>query len=833
MFEEAGRSLPQGAWLPVVIDLAEPVPDVPTRNASHLRVMALWHGQPLGHLVVPALIDPYPGHLLGEALVRAFARPLHHHRIGRLLTPPPARGLDPPSGTVVVCTRNRPDQLGRCLRSLASMRPRDHLEVLVVDNGDRDEAVQSLVEQHGFRWVHEPVPGLNRARNRGLLEASGDVVLFADDDVAVLPRWADRLLDCFARDPLVGAAAGLVLPAVLDSEHQRILETHFGFSRGTERRILDGAEFAPLGAGALGAGASMAFRRALMLDLGGFPEALDGGMPTKSGGDTYGLYRVLRAGYRGVYEPQALSLHWHRDGRDELLRTVRGYSTGTYSFLLEALIRDRDLRAIPVMAGWTARWTLRRIAAAALRRPSAPPLWLALVDLVGGLQAPVAVRRAHRMVRDRGGQLQLPRRDAFQPLEPRGRPSPEPLRIEESPDTVSVVIPTHGRRERVLDLVRKLDAQRTRPAEVVVVVDGDVDGTGSALAVLDVTTTVRTVVHARNQGAAVARNTGAQAASGDVLVFLDDDVTPRDPLFLGEHLAAHRSRNDDVAVAGPCVPAPVRDERPLTLATRNWWIDHVGRLTTAGSLAFTDLVTGNFSIDRGVFAESGGFRPMPRREDWEFSYRLVRSGITITAAPGAVVIHPTDHDVANMLHDRMDEGAGDYHFAELHPEVAHALPLWTYFSVGARMKAVISGMFVTPEIGKRALGPLTMAVESVNRVGARRTLTRLVGRAYCLAYFSGVARAAGTEARFLGTLSRSPAWGGGLAAPPVPYELTAVSWDAPDPTSIELELTVGGRPLTTVSSRLGGFPWSAQAFGRRLGALPRHSLAEQVAGAGA
>src|SRR3954452_21935926 len=177
MFEMAAGPLPEGAWLPIVIDLAEPVPDVPTRNASHLRVMALWHGQPLGNLVVPALIDPYPGHLLGEALVREFALPLHHHRIGRLLTPPPARGLDRPSGTVVVCTRNRPDQLGRCLQSLASLPPRDHLDVLVVDNGDGNEAVQSLVEQHGFRWVHEPVPGLNRARNRGLLEASGDVVL--------------------------------------------------------------------------------------------------------------------------------------------------------------------------------------------------------------------------------------------------------------------------------------------------------------------------------------------------------------------------------------------------------------------------------------------------------------------------------------------------------------------------------------------------------------------------------------------------------------------------------------------------------------------------------
>src|SRR3954466_15167455 len=102
------------------------------------------------------------------------------------------------------------------------------------------------------------------------------------------------LLRCFD-DPLVGAATGLVLPAVLETEDQRTFEAHFGFNRGWHRRLLDGAVHSPVGAGQLGAGASMAFRRDLMVEVGGFPELLDSGMPTRGGGDTYGLYRVLRA----------------------------------------------------------------------------------------------------------------------------------------------------------------------------------------------------------------------------------------------------------------------------------------------------------------------------------------------------------------------------------------------------------------------------------------------------------------------------------------------------------------------------------------------------------
>ncbi len=825
-----GHPRPPGAWLPVVAELTERIPDVETRGAAVLRVMALWDGQPLGYVALPALLDPYPGEVLGETLARSFAHRLLHHRVGRLTTPPRSLVTVPPTGTLVICTRDRPASLERCLKSLTALEAREGLDVLVVDNGS-DDTVRHLVERRGFRWVHEPVPGLNRARNRALLEATGDVVVFADDDVSVFPNWASRLLECFD-DPLVGAAAGLVLPAVLDSEHQRTLEAHFGFSRGLERRVLDGVADPPLRAGALGAGASMAFRRALMLDLGGFPEVLDGGMPTRSGGDTYGLYRVLRAGYRGVYEPRALSLHWHRDGREELVRTVKGYSTGTYSFLLQALIRDRDWSAGPAIAHWTGQWVLRRFVAATLGRRSAPPLSLATADLLGALKAPAALRRANGEVRRRG-ELLLPRGHANDALVRRVRPSAAPVAVREFPVSVSVVIPTHGRREHVVALVRALDGQSLVPKEVVVVVDGDVDGTAAALSAMRSATPVHVEVHDANQGAAIARNSGARAATGDVLLFLDDDVSPHDDSLIEAHLNVHRSRDAGVAVAGSCAPAPAHDERPLTLAARNWWVDHVGRLNTAGKLAFTDLNTGNFSIGRSAFETSGGLRRMPRREDWEFGYRVQRSGTDIVAAPSAVVVHPTDHDVRNMLRDRMDEGAGDYLFAEMHPEIAHVLPLWTWLTLDRRMKALVSGLFLAPEAGVRALQPLTTTVVALNRASARRTLARHAIKVFGMAYFTGIARAAGSEARFLDTLSRSPAWRAGDASPGEPYELDADVWDAPDPRAVALELTVQGRPLVTVPNRIGGFPWSAEAFGRRLAALPPDVLSgEHVTGAG-
>jgi hypothetical protein len=111
-------------------------------------------------------------------------------------------------------------------------------------------------------------------------------------------------------------------------------------------------------------------------------------------------------------------------------------------------------------------------------------------------------------------------------------------------------------------------------------------------------------------------------------------------------------------------------------------------------------------------------------------------------------------------------------------------------------------------------------------------LARHVDKAYGVAYFTGIAKAATSEANFLETLSRSPAWRPTGDVSAVPYELAAARWDAPDPATVALDLTVEGRRLATVSSRMGGFPWSAEAFGRRLGALPRATVADVIAGAG-
>jgi hypothetical protein len=364
-------------------------------------------------------------------------------------------------------------------------------------------------------------------------------------------------------------------------------------------------------------------------------------------------------------------------------------------------------------------------------------------------------------------------------------------------------------------LLRDLDRQDPSPMEIVLAVDGDVDGTAAAVRALRMATPVRVIVHEHNMGAAVARNSGLRAAGGDIVLFLDDDVSPVGQALIAEHLATHRQHDRPVAVVGPCLPGDVPRETPFAFGVRNWWVDHVGRLSREGPLTFTDLGTGNFSIARTTLEAVGGFRELPRREDWELGYRLQRRGVTLLGAPAAAVVHPIDVTVSGLLRDRIDEGAGDFYFAEEHPEVAHLLPVWGWYEMDAPRKAMVTGLFSAPQWGERAVTAIRVRLAALDRLGARTRFHTHLAQALLISYWTGVARAATSKSRFLEALSRSPARAPSQAPPTADFELCRSRWDPPEPSAVDLDLTVNGRVLARVPSRWGGFPWSADDFGRR------------------
>lgn len=117
------------------------------------------------------------------------------------------------SSSVIIITFERPHLIGALLESLVDQtRPAD--EVVVVDNNSSQSYAQVLapfLTRLPLKVVRESTPGIPAARNRGLLEAQGDIVLFTDDDCRVAPDWIEQLMAPFERDPNIGVVGGEVL----------------------------------------------------------------------------------------------------------------------------------------------------------------------------------------------------------------------------------------------------------------------------------------------------------------------------------------------------------------------------------------------------------------------------------------------------------------------------------------------------------------------------------------------------------------------------------------------------------------------------------------------
>ena len=267
--------------------------------------------------------------------------------------------------SVVVCTRDRPEQIKKCLSRLAGQQyPR--FEVVVVDNAPTSDALRKVVEgQAGggaeFRYCVEPRPGLSWARNAGIAAAASDIIAFLDDDDEPDEHWLAGIADGFARSERIGCVSGVVLPARLDNAVENLFEEIGGHSKGRgfvkETFSKSGPQSPLWPLPPFGVGANMAFRREVLDRIGGFDVALGAGTPTGGGEDTLAITLVMLCGYEVAYEPVALMWHHHRQDMASLNQQLHGYSVGLTAFYA-ALLRQRPgaflglVKLLPLAAGY-------------------------------------------------------------------------------------------------------------------------------------------------------------------------------------------------------------------------------------------------------------------------------------------------------------------------------------------------------------------------------------------------------------------------------------------------------------------------------------------------
>lgn len=411
------------------VELSEPLPRLHAEEDAAVLALLRLHRAPVGTLPLslsPAGVDPaslaehiwrhskteISAHLQRDGLapiddldpsgLRGPEVPECRARIARILA-------SAPPVTVIIATRERPEELRRCLQSLLRC---DYpgLDVVVVDNDPPTDVTARMIELEfsggPVRYVRENRRGLAAAHNGGIAVSSGEILAFTDDDVVVDPDWLVQLVEGFTMSESVGAVTGLIHPAELRTPTQTLLEQHGGYTKGFSPRVFDLRDqrpddpLYPFTAGQFGSGANMAFDAAALRDLGGFDPSMGTGTPARGGDDLLAFFSVVASGRRLVYQPAAVVYHFHRTEPPALSRQAFGYGVGLGAYVTNVAVHNPRLawktaKAVRAAAPSTVRQRSERN----LERYDGWPRHLARLERRGIAMGPVAYARSAWLAR--------------------------------------------------------------------------------------------------------------------------------------------------------------------------------------------------------------------------------------------------------------------------------------------------------------------------------------------------------------------------------------------------------------------------------------------------
>jgi len=310
------------------------------------RLLVRVEGVPLGWIDLQAKGKPegYTHEEILAIVARQFHEALAREAFCREFLP--EAELEPKREpiSVIICTRDRAQYLDACLQRLQSLDYAD-FEIIVVDNASHDTQTRDVARKYQARYVWEPRPGLDWARNRGVAEASHSLVAFVDDDARADDQWLKAINRAFG-DPEVMGVTGFVAPQELETEAQTYFEYIYGgMGKGFEaasyhRDSLTDQEL--LWASGFGVGANMAFRRSVFAAIGFFDTALDVGTATRGGGDVEFFHRLVAKGMLLRYEPRAIVWHVHRRDFSALEKQLKSNGCCVIPYLATCL-RNRTV----------------------------------------------------------------------------------------------------------------------------------------------------------------------------------------------------------------------------------------------------------------------------------------------------------------------------------------------------------------------------------------------------------------------------------------------------------------------------------------------------------
>jgi glycosyltransferase involved in cell wall biosynthesis len=247
--------------------------------------------------------------------------------------------------SVIICTHNRASLLLDLLKSFKDQSvPPDRYELIVVDNASsdttRDIVNEVSVEMKNLKYLHEPELGLSRARNTGIKNAQGEIIVFVDDDICPEANWLEVLITSFeSYSPRPLCVGGRILPKWQAQKPDWLPDN----SKLRPLSLLDWGDHPIwLSTPSLGGG-NLAIRKSALSHIGGFDKKLGRvGKKLMSMEEILFLFLVLQEyGKQSLlYQPKAVVYHCIPQDKivDRRYILRRSYGDGVSKAIMKIII---------------------------------------------------------------------------------------------------------------------------------------------------------------------------------------------------------------------------------------------------------------------------------------------------------------------------------------------------------------------------------------------------------------------------------------------------------------------------------------------------------------
>jgi cellulose synthase/poly-beta-1,6-N-acetylglucosamine synthase-like glycosyltransferase len=227
--------------------------------------------------------------------------------------------------SIIIPTFNGGGRIADCLDALLKETTKTDAEILVVNDGSRDNTADVVARYPGIRLVTQYHAGPAAARNRGALEARGAIILFTDDDCVAKPGWLGAMINPF-KDPNVVGVKG-----VYRTQQKELIARFVQIEYENKYRLMSHArsiDFIDT--------YSAGFRRDRFLEVNGY----DTSFPVACAEDVELSYRMSTRGWIMKFVPEAIVYHTHPN-------TLWSYLKKKYKF---AFWRVLAVRKHPIKA---------------------------------------------------------------------------------------------------------------------------------------------------------------------------------------------------------------------------------------------------------------------------------------------------------------------------------------------------------------------------------------------------------------------------------------------------------------------------------------------------